>query len=328
MFVEDRKFLQPVRPTTVVVNNTTIINQTVNITNVKIVNNTVINEGPRREIVEKSSGQAVSVIAVNDLRRKQEAPVVAKRIAVQTPDVRAREEAARREELAKAQIEAQKKSQEEARLKAQQAAERDRLAQIEVQRKAKEAEMKAAQERAARERAAMEAEARRANEIKARAEAEKQAQEQAKLKAAQAQADERARVAQVEAQRKAREAEMKAKLEAEKQAQLEAQRKAKEAEMKAAQEAAARRANEVKPAAPVTGPKPVAGRVDDTVLQSKAKGALAAVPELRGVTIATTNGVIHLSGTVASAEQKKQAALLTRRIEGIRDVQNNITVKP
>jgi len=70
--------LQPVRPATVVVNNTTIINKTVNITNIKVVNNTVINEGPRTQLIEQASGQQVRAVPVRGLRRKQEAEVVAR----------------------------------------------------------------------------------------------------------------------------------------------------------------------------------------------------------------------------------------------------------
>jgi hypothetical protein len=76
--VEERKFLQPIRPTTVVVNNTTIINQTVNITNVKVVNNTVINEGPQTQIIEKASGQKVHAVPARELRHRTEAEVVTK----------------------------------------------------------------------------------------------------------------------------------------------------------------------------------------------------------------------------------------------------------
>jgi hypothetical protein len=79
VFVEPRRFLQPVSPTTVVVNNnTTIINKTVNITNIKIVNNTVINEGPRTQVIEQASGQKLQAVPVRELRRKQEAAVVAR----------------------------------------------------------------------------------------------------------------------------------------------------------------------------------------------------------------------------------------------------------
>ncbi len=78
VFVEPKRFLQPVRPATLVVNNTTIINQTVNITNIKVVNNTVINEGPRTQIIEQASGQKVQAVPVRELRRKQEAEIVAR----------------------------------------------------------------------------------------------------------------------------------------------------------------------------------------------------------------------------------------------------------
>ena len=56
VFVEERRFMEPVQPKTVVVNNTTIINKTINITNVKVVNKTVINEGPRTALSKKPAG--------------------------------------------------------------------------------------------------------------------------------------------------------------------------------------------------------------------------------------------------------------------------------
>ena len=68
VFVEHRRMLEPVRPKTVVVNNTTIINQTVNITNVKVVNRTVINEGPRPEEIERESGRKVQAVPVHQFR--------------------------------------------------------------------------------------------------------------------------------------------------------------------------------------------------------------------------------------------------------------------
>src|SRR5258706_282127 len=78
VFVEQRHFLEPVRRSTLVVNNTTIINKTVNITNVKVVNNTVINEGPKTQVIEQASKRKVQEVPVRELRRKQEAPVVAR----------------------------------------------------------------------------------------------------------------------------------------------------------------------------------------------------------------------------------------------------------
>ena len=81
VFVEQRRFLEPVRPTTVVVNNTTIINKTVNITNIKVVNKTVINEGPQTQIIERASGRTVQAVPAHELRRKAEARVVARQPA-------------------------------------------------------------------------------------------------------------------------------------------------------------------------------------------------------------------------------------------------------
>ena len=40
IFVNERKLLEPVRPATVIVNNTTNFNQTVNMANVRVVNRT------------------------------------------------------------------------------------------------------------------------------------------------------------------------------------------------------------------------------------------------------------------------------------------------
>jgi hypothetical protein len=78
VFVEERHFMEPVRRSSVVINNTTIINKTVNITNVKVVNNTVINEGPATTVIEKASGRKVQAVQVRELRQKQEAAVAGK----------------------------------------------------------------------------------------------------------------------------------------------------------------------------------------------------------------------------------------------------------
>jgi hypothetical protein len=78
VFVEERRFLDPIRPATVI-NNTTIINKTVNITNIKVVNNTVINEGPRTDVIERASGRRVQAVPAHELRSKSEAPVASHR---------------------------------------------------------------------------------------------------------------------------------------------------------------------------------------------------------------------------------------------------------
>jgi hypothetical protein len=66
VFVEEGHFMEPVRHSTLVVNNTTIINKT------------VINEAPATAAIEKASGRKVQAVAVQELRHKEEAPVVAK----------------------------------------------------------------------------------------------------------------------------------------------------------------------------------------------------------------------------------------------------------
>jgi hypothetical protein len=81
VFVEQRHFLEPIRRTTVVVNNTTIINKT------------VINKGPNTAVIEKASGRKVQAVPVRELRSKEETKVAAKHAtptstsekAVQTP---------------------------------------------------------------------------------------------------------------------------------------------------------------------------------------------------------------------------------------------------
>src|SRR5438093_2432731 len=79
VFVSEQRLLEPLRPTTVIVNNTTVINQTVNISNVQVVNKTVINEGPRPEIIERKSGRRLDVVPVRELRRKDETEIAARR---------------------------------------------------------------------------------------------------------------------------------------------------------------------------------------------------------------------------------------------------------
>jgi len=66
VFVEERHFMEPVSRSTVVVNNTTIINKT------------VINQGPGTAVIETASGRKIEAVPVQELRHKQEAAVVSK----------------------------------------------------------------------------------------------------------------------------------------------------------------------------------------------------------------------------------------------------------
>lgn len=87
VFVEHRRMLEPVRPRTVIVNNTTIINTTVNITRVTVVNNTRIHEGPRAEVIERENGRKIQATPVHEVRRREEAPVAARHRTAPTPNV-------------------------------------------------------------------------------------------------------------------------------------------------------------------------------------------------------------------------------------------------
>lgn len=236
VFVEERRFLEPVRPTTVV-NNTTIINKTVNITNIKVVNNTVINEGPRTQVIEQASGRKVQAVPVRELRRKTEVSA-ASEIRSRTPDRNERQaqpppgrdinRQATDAAATRQQNDAQKRS-----------AEAERNAQIEEARRAKEGQRRV-QEQADRQ----------------KQEAARRAREDARLKAAQDEElrhqqvlerdlkienDRRAREerdqAQKEAAARARGAAIDSKAEAGRQKQIEARRAKEDARLKAAQEA-------------------------------------------------------------------------------------------
>ncbi|MGZ5530017.1 MAG: hypothetical protein ACXWJB_15180, partial [Limisphaerales bacterium] len=156
VFVEPRHFMQPVRPTTVVVNNTTIINKTVNITNVKIVNNTVINEGPHTQIIEQATGNKVRSVPVRQLRQKQEAAVVVRRSAGPVAHEKVQKNVpppARVEtqpRLTTSPSDAQRANEAAVRAQAEQAqrnaAEAKRAALVESQREAREGVVKAQQQ--------------------------------------------------------------------------------------------------------------------------------------------------------------------------------------
>ncbi len=71
--------------------------------------------------------------------------------------------------------------------------------------------------------------------------------------------------------------------------------------------------------------------VDDTVIAAKVKGQLAGKTGLgtaADVNVEVNSGVVELSGFVDSADQKAKAAELARGINGVKDVRNNISLKP
>ena len=71
--------------------------------------------------------------------------------------------------------------------------------------------------------------------------------------------------------------------------------------------------------------------VDDTVIAAKVKGEIAGKTGLGNATdvnVEVNSGVVELSGFVETADQKAKAADLARSINGVKDVRNNISLKP
>jgi len=76
VFVEERRFTERVRPTTVVRNNSNLISRTTSVTNFRVVNNVTVNAGPRRENIERASGRTVKTVPARDVRQQREAPFI------------------------------------------------------------------------------------------------------------------------------------------------------------------------------------------------------------------------------------------------------------
>jgi osmotically-inducible protein OsmY len=69
--------------------------------------------------------------------------------------------------------------------------------------------------------------------------------------------------------------------------------------------------------------------IDDTLITGKVKAALVADPDLKAteIQVDTYKGTVQLSGFVASPDHVSKAGQLVRRIEGVKDVKNDIAVK-
>ena len=69
--------------------------------------------------------------------------------------------------------------------------------------------------------------------------------------------------------------------------------------------------------------------LDDASITTKVKSALIADPNLSGLSIDvdTSQNVVTLRGTVMSDEMRRQAEQLTRNVEGVKEVKNELTVK-
>ncbi len=70
--------------------------------------------------------------------------------------------------------------------------------------------------------------------------------------------------------------------------------------------------------------------IDDTATTARVKSALHGDAQYKypDVEVHTFKGTTQLSGFVASGEQKSRASTIARGVEGVRNVENNITIKP
>ena len=70
-------------------------------------------------------------------------------------------------------------------------------------------------------------------------------------------------------------------------------------------------------------------RIDDNRTADRVKDALAHDPEYKydGINVVAFKGVVQLSGFVNTKTQKSTAGDVAKKVEGVREVENNITVK-
>jgi hyperosmotically inducible periplasmic protein len=70
--------------------------------------------------------------------------------------------------------------------------------------------------------------------------------------------------------------------------------------------------------------------VDDTALTARVKTALAEDPVAKAhqIDVEVNRGVVQLNGFVDSSEQRSKATVVARGIDGVREVRNQIDLKP
>ena len=69
--------------------------------------------------------------------------------------------------------------------------------------------------------------------------------------------------------------------------------------------------------------------IDDHGLSSHVQKALKADPQFKydDVNVVTFKGVVQLSGFVSTKDQKSRAGDLAKKVDGVKEIENNITVK-
>jgi hyperosmotically inducible periplasmic protein len=69
--------------------------------------------------------------------------------------------------------------------------------------------------------------------------------------------------------------------------------------------------------------------IDDSATTSRVKGALSndAMYKYPDVIVTTFKGTVQLSGFVDNRDEKSRATTLAKNVEGVKDVEDNISVK-
>jgi hyperosmotically inducible periplasmic protein len=69
--------------------------------------------------------------------------------------------------------------------------------------------------------------------------------------------------------------------------------------------------------------------IDDKTLTARVQNALADHPDYKftDVNVTTYRGVVQLSGFVNTAEHKQRAKAIAERVQGVKSIENNISVK-
>jgi hyperosmotically inducible protein len=69
----------------------------------------------------------------------------------------------------------------------------------------------------------------------------------------------------------------------------------------------------------------VPGKVDDAWITTKVKSEFAAKKSVKGsdISVSTTDGVVTLTGTVATAAEKKHASAIAKKIKGVKSVDDS-----
>ena len=70
--------------------------------------------------------------------------------------------------------------------------------------------------------------------------------------------------------------------------------------------------------------------IDDNIITTRVAAALSTNPEYKfnDVIVASHQSNVQLSGFVASGDQKGRAEDIAKKVQGVKGVENNITVRP